>query len=253
MNVLGVGVSAINMRQAMSTLALWIATGARKYVCVTGVHGVMECQRDPELRKIHNSAGMVTPDGMPLVWLGKLTGHSAMTRVYGPDLMLASCGYDATPPHRHYFFGGSPGVTQRLATRLVAKNPSLVICGMSSPPFRNLTAEEDADVVRQMNAAKPDIVWVGLGTPKQERWMAAHRGAIDAPVMIGVGAAFDFLSGAKRQAPVWMQRGGFEWLFRLAAEPRRLAGRYLINNPLFIAQVTLQKLGLLRFDLDGAP
>ena len=249
-NVLGVGVSAIDMASAVTTLDRWIDERGPHYVCVTGVHGVMESQRDPELRRIHNDADMVTPDGMPLVWIGKATGNRRMQRVYGPDLLLASCAASRSDRPRHFFFGGTPEVVDRLTQRLRKQFPALNVCGSSSPPFRALSDAEDTLLVRTINAATPDIVWVGLGTPKQERWMAAHLGRIDAPVMIGVGAAFDFLSGHKRQAPRWMQRSGLEWLFRLASEPRRLARRYLVNNPAFIWNVALQSLGFRRFQLD---
>lgn len=246
-NVLGVGVSAITMAQAISTVDGWIAERVRHYVCITGVHGVMECYRDAALRAIHNAAGLVTPDGMPLVFLSRLRGHHHVERVYGPDLMAALCQHSVTRGHRHYLYGGHPDVNRHLAERLARRFPGLQLVGAYAPPFRPLDAEEDAQVVRTINAARPDIIWVGLSTPKQERWMAAHRDRLDAPVMIGVGAAFDFLAGAKRQAPRWVQRSGFEWLFRLATEPRRLWRRYLTNNPLFVGLVLAQLLGLKRF------
>ena len=252
MNVLGVGVSAISMADAVARISHWIATRERNYVCVTGVHGVMESQRDPALRRIHNAAGMVTPDGMPLVWLGRRAGHGTMERVYGPDLLLASCAASETEHRRHYFVGSTPDVISRLVGVLSARFPALKVCGTNAPPFRPLTAAEDDALVATINKASPDIVWVGLGTPKQERWMADHLGRINAPVMIGVGAAFDFVSGTKRQAPRWMQRSGLEWLFRMLSEPRRLGRRYLVNNPAFVWQVLLQTLGLRRIELDGA-
>jgi len=241
-NVLGVCVSAVDMAAALAAIEGWISEREQHYVCVTGVHGVMESRRDDRLRAIHNAAGMVTPDGMPLVWCGRLSGHGQIRRVYGPDLMLACCGLTAR--HRHFLYGGAPGVAERLADRLRQRFPSLVIAGTYTPPFRALTLAEDEVAVTQINASAADIVWVGLSTPKQERWMAAHMGRVDAPVMIGVGAAFDFLSGIKRQAPRWMQRTGLEWLFRLAAEPRRLWRRYLRNNPLFLWYLFRQALGL---------
>jgi N-acetylglucosaminyldiphosphoundecaprenol N-acetyl-beta-D-mannosaminyltransferase len=212
------------------------------------VHGVMECQRDAELRRIHNSAGLVVPDGMPLVWLSWLAGNHHVGRVYGPDLMLACC--DASRGRRrHFLYGGAKGVPERLADRLRDRFPGLLIVGAYSPPFHPLSHAEALAVTRQINDAKPDIVWVGLSTPKQERWMAAQRGVLNAPVLVGVGAAFDFHAGLKAQAPRWMRRSGLEWLFRLLTEPRRLWRRYLINNPLFLCRILLQHLGWAKYDL----
>ena len=252
MNVLGVGVSAVNMPQALAAIAAWTAEGGSHYVCVTGVHGVMESQRDDELRGIHNAAGMVTPDGMPLVWLGRLGGHRHMERVYGPDLLLGCCAMSERMRPRHFFLGGTPAVAERLVERLRERFPMLNVAGAHAPPFDAISAADDDRLVQLINSAKPDIVWVGLGTPKQERWMAHHLGRIHAPVMVGVGAAFDFLSGAKRQAPVWMQRSGLEWMFRLASEPRRLGMRYLVNNPVFVWRVLQQRLGTRRYEMDAA-
>jgi N-acetylglucosaminyldiphosphoundecaprenol N-acetyl-beta-D-mannosaminyltransferase len=234
MDVLGVHVSALNLDQALDVLDHWITTGSREYVCVTGVHGVMESRRDETLRRIHNAAGLVTPDGMPLVWWARALGHSHVGRVYGPDLLLACCERSLTAGYRHFFYGGGDRVADLLAQRLARRFRGLAIAGTYTPPFRALTPEEDAQVIRRINDSGADIVWVGLSTPKQEYWMADHVGRIEAPVMIGVGAAFDFHAGLKRQAPVWMQHGGLEWLFRLATEPRRLWKRYLANNPAFV-------------------
>ena len=177
---------------------------------------------DDEMRRIHEGAGLVTPDGMPLVWMAHLLGHSRVERVYGPDLLLACCEMSTRRGYRHFFYGGAPGVGERLAARLEARFPGLSVAGLYSPPFRPLTPEEDAALVDRIDAARPDIVWVGLSTPKQERWMAAHVGRLQAPVLVGVGAAFDFHAGVKRQAPRWMRRSGLEWSFRLMTEPRRL-------------------------------
>lgn len=242
-NILGIGVSAINMKMALRTIDEWIFSREAHYVCVTGVHGVMESHRDEELRRIHNAAGLVTPDGMPLVWLGRLLGFRRVKRVYGPDLMLAVCSRSVKLGYRHFFYGGAPGVAEKLAVRLKFRFPGIKVVGTCSPPFRSLTQEEDKAVVERINAAQPDIVWVGISTPRQERWMADHVGRLSAPVLIGVGAAFDFHAGLKKQAPAWMQRSGFEWLFRLMTEPRRLWRRYLTNNPSFLWLIFLQALG----------
>jgi N-acetylglucosaminyldiphosphoundecaprenol N-acetyl-beta-D-mannosaminyltransferase len=185
---------------------------------------------------------LVTPDGMPLVWLSRLMGFRDVERVYGPDLMLAVCERSTARGYRHFFYGGAPGVAEKLVVRLQSRFPGLQVAGIDSPPFRHLTLQEDRAVVEHINTARPDIVWVGIGTPKQERWMAMHVGQLSAPVLIGVGAAFDFHAGLKKQAPRWMQRSGLEWSFRLMTEPRRLGRRYLINIPWFLWSVLLQAL-----------
>ena len=250
-NVLGIGVSAINMAIALATIEGWIASRRRRYVCITGVHGVMESQRDPELRRIHNAAGLVTPDGMPLVWLLWASGHRSADRVYGPDLMLAVLARSVERGYRHFLYGSSEATLARLQRNHRIRFPDLRIVGAHSPPFRPLSAAEDAAVVEMINAARPDVVWVGLSTPKQEWWMAQHRDRLEAPVLVGVGAALDFHAGALRQAPQFMQRSGVEWLFRLAMEPRRLWRRYLRNNPAFLLRISSQKLGLRQYSLES--
>lgn len=250
-NVLGVGVSAVNMQMTVDTIDTWIRNREQHYVCITGVHGVIESQRDKVLQRIHNASGMTTPDGMPLVWLSHLSGQKHVSRVYGPDLMLAVCEVSVERGYRHFFYGGAEDVPETLANRLASRFPGLQVVGSYSPPFRPLSPDEDEAIVQKINEARPDIIWIGLSTPKQERWMAEHVGRLSAPVMIGVGAAFDFHSGRKKQAPRWMQRSGLEWLFRLLTEPRRLWKRYLINNPLFVVLVILQLLRLRQFPLEG--
>ena len=249
-NILGVGVSAINMQLALDQIAQWIQNNDRQYVCVLNVHTVTESQRDEQLRQINNAAGMVTPDGMPLVWISHWLGQEQVERVYGPDLMLAACQQSLQNWWSHYFYGGGEGVAERMAQRLRDQFPGIKIAGVECPPFRPLTAEEDQAAVERINASGADILWVGLGAPKQDYWMAEHLGRIQSPVMIGVGAAFDFHAGVKKQAPLWMQRNGLEWLFRLASEPKRLWKRYLINNPLFIWLVFRQLTGLKKYSLD---
>jgi N-acetylglucosaminyldiphosphoundecaprenol N-acetyl-beta-D-mannosaminyltransferase len=246
-NILGVSVSAIDMDVATATLERWIHDGTRNYVCITGVHGVMESWRDTGLREIHNAAGLVTPDGMPLVWMARHLGFKNTRRVYGPDLMRAMTALSARHGYRNYYYGGQPGIAERLQSAMLRAHPGLRVVGTFSPPFGPLSASEDEAIIQRINEAHPDIVWVGLSTPKQERWMAAHVGRLNAPVLVGVGAAFDFLAGAKRQAPVWMQRSGLEWLFRLISEPRRLAGRYFRTIPTFIFQASRQLILPRRF------
>ena len=252
-NILGVGVSAINMAQALNAIEEWIAQRQPHYVCVTSVHGIVESQGNNSLRRAHNAADLVTPDGMPLVWLARLHGLEHVERVYGPDLMLALCHRSISKGYRHFLYGGAEGVPDRLANRLNRRYPELQIVGNYSPPFRPLTDEEDKQIIQMINEANPDVVWIGLSTPKQERWMAEHIGRLTAPVLVGVGAAFDYHSGLKRQAPRWMQRSGLEWLFRLANEPRRLWRRYLVIIPLFILLVLHQALSLKRYSLDEQP
>jgi N-acetylglucosaminyldiphosphoundecaprenol N-acetyl-beta-D-mannosaminyltransferase len=225
-DILGIGVSAINLDDAVATIERWIGERGRNYVCITGVHGVMESRRDERLRRIHNQAGMVTPDGMPLVWFSRLSGKDHTERVCGSDLMRKMTTVSSQRGYRQFYYGGPEGLADELREVLVHRHPTLEVVGTLCPPFRELTPQEDQIAVDAINAKHPDIVWVGLSTPKQELWMANHLGRIEAPVMIGVGAAFDFLAGTKRQAPFWMQRNGLEWLFRLCSEPRRLWRRY---------------------------
>ena len=249
-NILGVGISAINIQIAVKTIDKWIQTKRPNYVCVTGVHGVIESQRNDSLKHIHNKAGMVTPDGMPLVWLSRMRGFSSVDRVYGPDLMLAVCEQSTEKGYRHFLYGGADGVPELLEEKLTERFPGIQIVGTYSPPFRPLTPTEEDSITQIIAEANPDIIWVGLSTPKQEQWMASNVGKLMAPVLIGVGAAFDFHTGRKPQAPRWMQISGLEWLFRLITEPRRLWRRYLINNPLFIILILTQILGLKRYYLD---
>lgn len=239
-DVLGVGVSAVDPEAALAEITRWVDARDQHYVCVTGVHGVMASQEDPELRRIHNESGLTTPDGMPMVWAGRWAGARSMRRVYGPDLMLAVLERAAERGWTSYFYGGKEEVPELLVARLVARFPGLRVVGTYSPPFRPLTPEEDDEVVARINEADPDLVWVGLSTPKQERWMASHVRRLRAPVLLGVGAAFDIHAGTLRQAPAWMQRSGLEWLFRLAVEPRRLWRRYLANNPRFVVKLALR-------------
>lgn len=249
-NVLGVGISVLNLPAALAEIARAIRNRRKGYICVTGVHGVMEAQTDQSFRGILNEAFLCTPDGMPMVWAGKIAGHAAMQRVYGPDLLLDVCAWSRDNPCRHFFFGGAPGVAQQLAQKLKARFPHLEIGGTFTPPFRPLNAAEETELREKVRAARPDIFWVGLSTPKQEKFMAEYLPKLDATLMIGVGAAFDFLSGRVKQAPRWMQRSGLEWLYRLCSEPRRLAGRYLKNNPLFLAKFALQLSGLKKYPLN---
>jgi N-acetylglucosaminyldiphosphoundecaprenol N-acetyl-beta-D-mannosaminyltransferase len=236
-DILGVGVSVIDMPMALELIDQWISNGDHQYICVTGVHGIMESQSDPRIRDAHNRSGLTTPDGMPLVWAGRAAGARHMERVYGPDLLLSFCDLAKARGFSSFFYGGREGVANQLARRLEDRYPGLRVAGTYSPPFREPSAAEDEDIVRLINEARPDVVWVGLGTPKQELWMASHATRLDASVLIGVGAAFDIHAGLSPQAPRWMQRSGLEWAFRLGHEPRRLWRRYLYNNPRFLVSM----------------
>jgi N-acetylglucosaminyldiphosphoundecaprenol N-acetyl-beta-D-mannosaminyltransferase len=220
------------------------------YICITGVHGVSEAQGDPDLRRILNRAFLCTPDGMPMVWMGRWRGHREMARVYGPDLMLEIMAWSQTQPCRHFFCGGPPGLAEALQGSMEERFPGVQISGCYSPPFGPPGAADEAELRRRVAEARPDIVWVGLSTPKQEKFMARYLPELETTLMVGVGAAFDFHCGRVRQAPRWMQRCGLEWLFRMCMEPRRLAGRYLKNNPLFLCRAALQLTGLRRYDAE---
>ena len=248
-NVLGVGIDALDAPAAVSRLFDARDRGERGYVCVTGVHGVMEAQRDPALRRILNESMLTVPDGMPTVWMGRLQRHDGIRRVYGPDLLLEVCRRSAMTGHTHFFYGGKPGVADELAARLTARFRGLRVVGTYTPPFRPLTGEEERTLQATLAATRPDFFWVGLSTPKQERFMAAYADRLPAGIMLGVGAAFDMHSGQLRQAPRWIQPLGLEWLFRTIQEPRRLFWRYARNNPAFVLRAGLQLCGLKRYQL----
>lgn len=239
-SILGVKISVIDMLDACQWVKEAVLKRQKVYACVCPVGTIMECQRSAEALKSVNSAGLVTPDGMPVVWLGRMFGNKNIRRVYGPELMRNICGLPENKIYRHYLYGSTPEVLSKLEEKLSRQYPGLIISGSFSPPFRQLSAEEDNKIVDQINRSNPDIVWVGLGSPKQDLWMYEHRERINAAVMIGVGAAFDFLAGTKPQAPAWVGKSGFEWLFRLVAEPKRLWRRYLINNTLFVYFVIVE-------------
>ena len=248
-NVLGVGISVLNLRSALEAIAVAVRQKRKGYICVTGVHGVMEAQDDPAFKRILNQAFLCTPDGMPMVWAGKLNGHREMSRVYGPDLLLDVCAWSETSGAKHFFYGGADGVADLLAQKLKEKFPKLSVAGTFTPPFRPLNAMEIKNLQEKISAARPDIFWVGLSTPKQEKFMAEFLPQLEVTLMVGVGAAFDFHSGRTKQAPRWMQRGGLEWFFRLCSEPRRLGRRYLRNNPLFVGRFLAQRTGWKNYPL----
>lgn len=243
-HVLGVKVSAVDMQQAIEAADQWIVRGTPGYICATGVHGVMEAQSDLSLRQILNDAVLNIPDGMPMTWVGRLQGHREMDRVFGPDFMIAMCRIAAQRGYRTFLYGGQPGVAESLADALEQKCPGLQIVGTYTPPFGPLNPCQEEELVSQVHAARPHILWVGLSTPKQEQFMAQYRPRLRVPLMVGVGAAFDYHTGRIRDASPWIKRAGMQWLHRLLQDPRRLWRRYLRNNPEFLWRIALQFSGL---------
>lgn len=245
--VLGVNISVLDQDRAREFLFEAVRKGERGYVTITNVYSVSEAQRDPALRDIFNHALLSTPDGMPMVWMGRLLGHGTIRRVYGPDLVLNLCDHGRSFGFSHFFFGGNPGVAEDFAANLQGRFPGLKVVGTFCPPFRPLNPEERVKLMQKVRESQPDFFWVGMSTVKQERFMAEYMSILpEAKVFIGVGAAFDFLTGRVKQAPRWMMGLGLEWLFRLFQEPGRLWRRYLIYNPMFVVRATAQLLGLRR-------
>jgi N-acetylglucosaminyldiphosphoundecaprenol N-acetyl-beta-D-mannosaminyltransferase len=239
--ILGMRVDATSYAHASHEILRWARQGESRYVCVATVNNVIEAYDDPDYQAAIEAADLVTPDGMPLVWGLRLLGVAGATRVYGPDLTPVVCRLATEQGVPVGFYGGAEDVLGALTARLERRFPGLQVVYRSSPPFRPLTPEEERQTVEGLHRSGARILFVGLGAPKQERWMARHKGQVDA-VMLGVGAAFDFLAGRKRQAPAAVQRLGLEWLFRLAHEPRRLWRRYLYRNPRFVALFAAQLL-----------
>jgi N-acetylglucosaminyldiphosphoundecaprenol N-acetyl-beta-D-mannosaminyltransferase len=245
--VLGVPVHCVRIPEVIAEMESWIASRQEtRYIAITGMHGVSESRKDLRFRKILQSASLVVPDGMPLIWLARWHKHSIERRVCGSDLMEAFCR-ETGPRYRHFFYGGAPGVAEDLAQSLKDRH-NIGIAGTYTPPFRPLTADEEVEVVARVQSSAPDVMWIGLSTPKQERWMYEHRDKFLVPVMLGVGAAFDFNSGKLQRAPTWMGNAGLEWFFRLVVEPRRLWRRYLVTIPSCVWSVSLEMFGLKRFD-----
>jgi len=232
--VLGVPVHPITLAQTLQVIEQWVRRRDRgRHIVASGMHGIMEARRDPQVRAILKGADLFVMDGYSLVWLARRRGFSAPARVCGADLMMTCCEMAAARGYRVFFYGDTPDVLDALRRRLMARYPGLQIAGMYSPPHRPLSADEDAAVVRQINAAHPDVLWVALGMPKQERWIAAHRTVLDVPVIVGVGAAFKFVSGRVQRAPVWVGNHGLEWLWRVLHEPKALWRRAVWDIPIF--------------------
>jgi N-acetylglucosaminyldiphosphoundecaprenol N-acetyl-beta-D-mannosaminyltransferase len=245
-HVLGVRVDAVQMAGAVNRMERLISSGKPGcYVAVTGMHGVAESRSDLRFKEILNAADLVVPDGMPLVWLGRLHGFPLRHRVPGSELMEEFCEKTGNR-YRHFFYGGAPGVAEDLAQQLHGRH-KIVVAGTYTPPFRPLTPEEEKQVALQVNESSADVLWVGLSTPKQEKWMHEHRNSLRTPLMLGVGAAFDMNSGRLRRAPEWIREHGLEWLFRLVMEPRRLWKRYLVIIPKSVFSVSLELFHLKKF------
>jgi N-acetylglucosaminyldiphosphoundecaprenol N-acetyl-beta-D-mannosaminyltransferase len=240
-NVVGSPIDVLDWAGALQTISCWAAHRESRYVCICNAHSVVTATQDPSFRDILVHADMATPDGAPVAWLMRRTGHPGQQRINGPDLMFRFCERAAADGTPVFLLGSAPETLAMLQGRLLAALPRLVIAGTMSPPFRELSSAEDEELVATVNRAQPGVVFVSLGCPKQERWMAAHRGRIQA-VMIGVGAAFDFHAGTVARAPGWMRHNGLEWLHRLVSEPRRLWRRYLVTNSAFIVGAARQLL-----------
>jgi len=229
-----VRVSVTDLERSTQRIEGWIKGRERAYVCVAPVATVIEAQDDPIYKTLVNNADMVTPDGMPIVWSVKMKGEKSVQRTYGPDLFLKICEEGQDLGYKHFFYGGTEETLDCLKKSLEKRFPKIEIVGQYAPPMGDKNRIEDDQVINRINQSNPDVLWVGLGAPKQEYWMANHRNKLDVPVMIGVGAAFDFIAGVKKQAPAWMRKIGLEWLFRLCAEPKRLWRRYIIGNSRFL-------------------
>lgn len=252
-NVLGVGIHAVDMQSAASLLNAAITKGGKGYVCLTGVHGIMEARRDPGVKSIFAKALLVAPDGMPTVWIGRIQGFGTIQRVFGPDLMIEIIGGTEFRACTHFLCGGEPGVAERLRENLLQQFPWIRISGTYSPPFRPMTGAEEKELKAKVRSSGPDIIWVGLSTPKQEQFMARYLPMLDTKLMIGVGAAFLFHTGALQDSPGWVKHAGLQWIHRLLQEPSRLWKRYLVNNPRFIFCALLQLTGLRRYTLELRP
>lgn len=233
-SVLDVNISVTNLKHSSEQILMWVRDKVQSYVCVAPVSTIVFCQKDGKYKEIVNGANMVTPDGMPVVWLGKLQGFKQVSRTYGPDLMALICEKGQAQGVRHFFYGATNATLDILQKELKLRYPQIVFAGAIAPECIEVGQKEDLSIIEKINNASPDIIWVALGSPKQDYWMFNHRKEIQAPVMVGVGAAFDFVAGIKPQAPRWMQKSGLEWFFRLCSEPKRLWRRYLIGNTIFI-------------------
>jgi N-acetylglucosaminyldiphosphoundecaprenol N-acetyl-beta-D-mannosaminyltransferase len=246
-HVLGVDVDAIDLDGALGRVAVLLQGPRKSYVCVAGVHGVMEAQRNPQLMEVYSGSEMTIPDGMPLAWVGRMQGHIAMPRVTGPDLMLEVFRRKEFAQATHFLYGGREGIAEELRDKLKEQFPWAKIVGTYTPPFRVLSESEEEQFIATIAALKPDIIWVGISCPKQEIFMARYLPELETKLMFGVGAAFDYHTGRIRDCADWVKRAGLQWLHRLLQDPRRLWRRYLRNNPAFVWLITLQILRVRRY------
>jgi N-acetylglucosaminyldiphosphoundecaprenol N-acetyl-beta-D-mannosaminyltransferase len=241
------------MRAALDIADHCVARREPGYICFTGVHGVTEALRDPELRRVVNRALVNAPDGMPMTWVGRLQGYRQMDRVFGPDFMLEFCRLSVSRGYRHYFYGGERGVAELLRVALTEKVHGLQVVGVCTPPFTELTAEEENELIRDIQRTRPDIVWLGISTPRQERFMATYLDRLRVPLIAGVGAAFDYHTGRIRDCAPWIKRSGLQWAHRLCQDPRRLSKRYLRSHSTFVWHIVMQILELKHYsDTDAA-
>jgi N-acetylglucosaminyldiphosphoundecaprenol N-acetyl-beta-D-mannosaminyltransferase len=248
-NILGVGINSLNLPSAVELMESAVVSATRGYVCVTDVRAIIEAQDNPAYLQILNSSFLTVPDGRPSVWIGRAQGFSRMGQVAGPDLILEFCKLSCQKGYSQFFYGGAPGVAERLRDVLSKRYPGLNVVGTYTPPFRPLNDQEEKELTELLARLKPDITWVGLGAPKQELFMAQHLNRFDTALMVGVGAAFDMHTGRISDAPQWVKRAGFAWVHRFMQEPKRLWKRYLKAIPRFIWAITLQLLGLTKYYL----
>jgi N-acetylglucosaminyldiphosphoundecaprenol N-acetyl-beta-D-mannosaminyltransferase len=245
--LLGISVEALDMERALRRIANELTARRKGYVCMAGVHGIMEAQRDGELAGIYASSSITLPDGTPTVWVGRWQGHKRMQRVAGPDLMREVFCRQEFAGCTHFLYGGEEHVAEQLRERFTHQYPWARIVGTYTPPFRDLNAEEEESLIARVRQLKPDIIWVGISTPKQERFMHRYLHRLDTTLMFGVGAAYDFHTDRIQDAPQWVKTIGMQWLHRLMQDPRRLWKRYLRNNPAFLWHMALQLSGLRHY------
>lgn len=248
-NVLGVEVDAVGLDEALAAIESALKAQRKGYICLAGVHGIMEAQRDFKVLETYSESFMTLPDGTPTVWVGRLEGHHSIERVFGPELMIEIFRRREFAGYRHFFYGGKPGVAQELAQEFSRRFPSSNIVGSYTPPFRDLTSFEQRHLISILKALRPSIVWVGISTPRQELFMRRYLPLLDTTLMVGVGAAFDFHTGRIRDCGDWVKRAGLQWLHRLIQDPRHLLWRYLRNNPSFVYHILLHMTGLRRYEV----
>jgi N-acetylglucosaminyldiphosphoundecaprenol N-acetyl-beta-D-mannosaminyltransferase len=252
-NVLGIGIDVVNMPRALSRVAKHLENQEKGYVCLAGVHGVMEAQRDPDVARILSGSALTAPDGMPTVWVGRHQGFTGMERVTGPDLMLEIFGREEFRDYTHFFFGGKEGIAEELRESLRARFPDAKVVGTFTPPFGPMSLAQEKTFIEEVNRLRPDIIWVGISTPRQERFMDHYLPLLDTTLMFGVGAAFDFHTGRIADCAEWIKVCGLQWLHRLLQDPKHLWKRYLRNNPAFLFAILLQLCRIKAYPLPSQP